>query len=35
MRPLIVFRGGEALGTIVNPASQATVVDWLKEKEIL
>ena len=32
---LIVFRGGEALGTIVNPASQATVVDWLKEKEIL
>ena len=32
---LIAFGGGEAIGSIVNPTSQATVVDWLKEKEIL
>ena len=32
---LIVFRGGEAIASAVNPGSQAAVVEWLKEKEVL
>lgn len=32
---LIVFRDGEAIASAVNPGSQAAVVEWLKEKEVL
>ena len=32
---LIVFRDGEAVASAVNPGSQAAVVEWLKEKEVL
>ena len=32
---LIVFRDGAAIASAVNPGSQAAVVEWLKEKEVL
>lgn len=32
---LILFKNGEASGTIVNPASQTVIVDWLKEEQAL
>lgn len=32
---LILFRGGEAVGTVINPGSQDEIESWLKENGAL